>query len=101
MLKNILVVGGIVRIVTFLWIEVVRSTWLFVDEAAQVNEVMFRNLESVNWKSTWSTWVHKLFGSHDPELLLLIPSESGMPVFVSNNDNTTSGFEFKAEQTNL
>ena len=101
MRKIILVVGGIVRIVTFLWIEVVRSTWLFVDVAAQVNEVMLRNLQSVNWKSTWSTWVHRLFGSHKPVLLLLNPSESGRPVFVSYMDKTTSGFAFKAEQINL
>ena len=99
--KYLLVVGAIVSMVTFLWIDEVRLTFGLLLTAAHVNEVMFKNLESVNWKSICSTWVHKLFESHKPVLLLLNPSESGRPVFVSYMDKTTSGFAFKAEQINL
>ena len=101
MINDLLVVEVIVTTETFLWVDVVKLTFGLLLMAEQLTDVRFINLESENWKSTWSTWVHKLFESQKPELLLFKPFESVRLVFVSYKDRTTSGFEFRAEHTNL
>lgn len=85
--------------VTFLFIEVSKDTDGLLLLALHVNEVMFKNVVSVNWKSTCNILVHKLFTSQVPVVLLFSPFPNGIKVFESYKDKSTSGFELTAVHT--
>ena len=84
---------------TFLFKEVSNDTDGLLLLAVHVNEVMLKNVESENWKSTCSILVHKLFTSQDPVVLLFSPFPNGIKLFESYKDRSTSGFELTAMHT--